>query len=304
MRSSATASLLLLAAALCLATASSALPSPGLDAAIGSPFVAESPAVQLQRRGNYDDLDDHEESMDYHHPTTYNGGSHPLGVMDIHEDRMMHPMAHGPVIVNGGQRVDTIEVHQPSAFMAPPLSHTTTTIIQEEEAIPFGLAGMNLNAAVVNPALLSTSTFYAHEVFALFNRHKKTCLAWKPDDKKPALITIKCDERMDFSVHPEMQFHWIPATVGENNLAYLATMINGLEQCASRKHGTTHFYPCNKDSMTYTVSTTNKKGQVMIRDAKRSSKCMDTYRHKGLHMSLCNRRSRDQRFEKVHLGFI
>jgi hypothetical protein len=149
---------------------------------------------------------------------------------------------------------------------------------------------------------LLPNSFHAREVFAIYNRHKKTCLAVKPHHDEPKLITARCQLHQAFGVNSPLSFHWKPA---ENNLAFLAIIYNGKEMCARHRWKGTYFYPCNDQSTKYSLSAPNDKGLFQIRDAgKFYSRCMDAEFHSALRMKACGRWFRDQQWEKFHVAYM
>jgi hypothetical protein len=146
-------------------------------------------------------------------------------------------------------------------------------------------------------------SFNAREVFAIFNRHKSSCLAVKPHSKHPKLVTQRCQLNQAFALNSPLSFHWLPA---ENNLARLAIIYNGQQLCARHRWKGTYFYPCSDHSTKYSLSATSDKGQFQIRDASRSffGQCMDAEFHHALRMKACGRWLRDQRWEKFHVAFM
>jgi len=150
-------------------------------------------------------------------------------------------------------------------------------------------------------AVLSQNSFYAGEVFAMYNKHKTTCLSVKPNKKKPRLITAPCQLDQAFALNSPMSFHWKPSN--ENNLAYLAIIYNGQEMCARHKWNGTYFFPCNDSCTKYSLGATNKNGQFQIRDATKGSKCMDAEFKSALRMKHCGK-FRDQQWDKFHVAFM
>jgi hypothetical protein len=229
-----------------------------------------------------------------------NGGHHggPV-IMGGHGGNFGGP---GPVIMGGhggnfGDRGGVDGLHEDTIMPGGDTIHETTTVHETTALIP-----MAFNTRVIDAAHLSTNSFYAHEIFALFNPHKKTCLYLK-DTKKPKLVTRKCQLEQPFDAHSPFAFYWIPT--GDNNLAFLAARLHDHVLCARRKFTGTFFLPCDAKSIKYSLGSTHKKkGTFMIRDASKGSQCMDTYMKKGLHMSGCRMASRDQQFVKAHIGFM
>ena len=156
---------------------------------------------------------------------------------------------------------------------------------------------------VVDRAHLSMNSFYANEVFAIYSPEKGTCLSLREKDhKEPKLVTARCNLSQRFVLNSHFSFHWLPT--GQNNLANLAVMFHGRRLCATSKLTGTYMYPCSEKSIKYSLSAINDEGSFAIRDAGRSSQCMDAEFHHALRMKTCSRHFDDQKWQKIHIAFL
>jgi len=146
-------------------------------------------------------------------------------------------------------------------------------------------------------------SFNSHEYFALYNPNKKTCLVVKERGlftKKLKLATERCNMNQGFRKNSPLTFFWIPV---ENNLALLAQRQGHRILCAHHKRFRgTRFEACSRSSTRYSLSPTQRRGTVKIRNAERSNSCMDADFKKFLNMKPCGR-FKDQAWQKIFVSY-
>jgi hypothetical protein len=169
-------------------------------------------------------------------------------------------------------------------------------------SIANSINGMVASAGAATIGGISTNSFYANEVFALYNAYKGECLAVQNRGRHQTLrlVTEDCNLSQTLQPSSRLAFFWVPSS--DNNLAYLGIMVNGNQLCARHETIYTRFYPCDAHSTEYSLGASDDDGMIQVHDANKSSSCLVAEVAYNADMMLCGPYP-DQAWEKIHIAY-
>jgi len=174
-----------------------------------------------------------------------------------------------------------------------------------EQRVQSDMAAARISPLPMQPSAVDAQTTFAprmqsvqSEWFAFYNRHEGVCL----DGSGDKLAVRSCNLSQALTIDSPFSFHWKPSS--DNNLSYLAVILNGAEMCARHSWRGTHFYPCDSQSTPYSLGKIDKNGQLQIHDASRSDSCIRSeFKSKAI-MGPCGKVFKNANWEKIHIAYL